>query len=210
MIFKRLILTGGTALALAAMLLLGSGALGDENEKALQLRAAFLLNFVKFTQWPDDAFDSTDSPITVAVLGDDPFGSILEQTFHDRAVHGRSIAVERFSIPSRRDYRSDDAYQSAFESLLARISRSHVVYLNIDAASMRRTILEQLASAQVLTVGHDRDHGRNGTILSLDEDRSKIVFYVNMQSLDDSRLKISSKLLRLARQIDADRGGRNK
>jgi len=45
-----------------------------------QVKAAFLYSFAKFVQWPDDAFGKPEGPFVVGVLGDDPFGAVLDQT----------------------------------------------------------------------------------------------------------------------------------
>src|SRR5688572_2161276 len=59
------------------------------------VKAAFLLNFAQFIEWPAEAFADAQSPIVVGVLGDDPFGTILEDVFHDASAQGRSLIVQR-------------------------------------------------------------------------------------------------------------------
>jgi len=44
-----------------------------------EVKAAFLTHFVRYTTWPDDAFEKPDSPIVLLVVGDDPFGSVLDK-----------------------------------------------------------------------------------------------------------------------------------
>src|SRR5712691_11391283 len=61
--------------------------------KEYQIKAACLLNFAQFIEWPATAFAEAGTPITVGVLGDDPFGQALEQTFQDESVQGRKLVV---------------------------------------------------------------------------------------------------------------------
>ena len=61
------------------------------------VEAAFLLNFTRFVEWPASAFDGLDSPLSICVLGEDPFGSTLDQVVEGESANGRHIAVERIS-----------------------------------------------------------------------------------------------------------------
>src|SRR5438445_13746410 len=63
--------------------------------KEYQVKAACLLNFAQFIEWPATSFSDSGTPITVGVLGDDPFGRALEQTFQDETVQGRKLVVTR-------------------------------------------------------------------------------------------------------------------
>ena len=51
-----------------------------------KIRAAYLLNFIRFTAWPEETFESDSSPITVTVIGEDTFGSILDDTFKSKTI----------------------------------------------------------------------------------------------------------------------------
>ncbi|MGH9611632.1 MAG: YfiR family protein, partial [Bryobacteraceae bacterium] len=60
-----------------------------------QVKAAFLLNFTKFVEWPAAAFAASDSPIAICVLGDDPFGGALDQIVEGEVVNGRKLVIQR-------------------------------------------------------------------------------------------------------------------
>ncbi len=60
-----------------------------------EVKAAFLLNFTKFIEWPAGAFASPDSPFTICILGRDPFGRALDQIVAGESVNGRKLAVRR-------------------------------------------------------------------------------------------------------------------
>src|ERR1044071_4339823 len=80
--------------ALCALLL--PPAMPAQQVAEYQLKAAFLFNFLQFVEWPADAFASADSPIVLGVLGEDPFGELLDQLVQDAAVSGRRIVVRRY------------------------------------------------------------------------------------------------------------------
>ncbi len=60
-----------------------------------RIKAAYLLNFTKFIDWPDSAFARANSPITICVAGEDPFNGVLEETIAGESVDGRPVAVQR-------------------------------------------------------------------------------------------------------------------
>ncbi len=73
-----------------------------------QVKAAFLLNFTKFIDWPAASFANPDSPITICILGKDPFGPVLDEIVQGETVNSRKVAVQRISQPpvlSRRGHR---------------------------------------------------------------------------------------------------------
>jgi hypothetical protein len=50
------------------------------------VKAVFLLNFARFVTWPESAFATPGAPLTVCVLGRDPFGSVLDQVFANERI----------------------------------------------------------------------------------------------------------------------------
>ena len=60
-----------------------------------QVKAAFLLNFTKFIDWPPAAFATPESPIAICIVGSDPFGRILDEIVQGEAVNARKVVVQR-------------------------------------------------------------------------------------------------------------------
>jgi len=59
------------------------------------VKAAFLYNLVKYTDWPPRAFTQPDEPIVIGLLGDDPFGDVLDRIVAGRTINGHPIVVRR-------------------------------------------------------------------------------------------------------------------
>ena len=91
--------TGGlrrlVCLLVTLALLMPVRAVAADERLEYQVKAAFLLNFTKFIEWPASAFDAPDSPIVICILGDDPFGKTLDQIVAGEVVAGRKIVVQR-------------------------------------------------------------------------------------------------------------------
>src|SRR5271157_5811294 len=84
------------ACVLAGSLILASRAL-PQTALEYEVKAAFLLNFAKFVEWPSSAFADSDSPIAICILGKDPFGHTIDELVQGEAANGRKLMVRRIS-----------------------------------------------------------------------------------------------------------------
>ncbi len=145
-----------------------------------QVKAAFLYNFAKFVEWPASAFPNETAPFVIGVLGEDPFSKDLDLITKGKIVQGRSIIVRRFHDTSD-------------------LAVCQILFISSSERPHLKDIFKALERANVLTVGEmDRFIQWGGTVnFFLLE--SKIRFEINTAAVDRSGLKISSKLLSLAR-----------
>lgn len=146
-----------------------------------QVKAAFLLNFTKFIDWPAAAFEAPDSPITICVLGGDPFGGELERFVAGEVVNGRKLAARRI----------DRAPQP----------KTCAVLFVAQSEKDPSRFLPVLGPG-VLTVGEgDRFVHEGGMIAFVIENR-RVRFEINQAAAENAGLKLSSKLLNVARLIE--------
>jgi len=147
-----------------------------------RIKAAFLYNFTLYTEWPSTSFAKADSPIIVAVLGDDPFGAELEAAVRGKTVRGRPIEVRRYGQPED-------------------VEPSHILFFSNSLAKHVPQLLRKFANVPSLTVGETEDFTRSGGVIRFFVDENKIRFEVNTDAAQRARLKLSSKLLHLARIV---------
>jgi hypothetical protein len=151
-----------------------------------EIKAAFLYNFAVFVEWPLSAFPDDRSPFVVGVVGRDPFGSILEETFRGKDVGGRRISVQRVSTAKD-------------------LGACHLVFVSSSERESMPRILESLKGSPTLTVGEmDGFAARGGCVGFYAEDR-KVRFEINLPTVKRAGLKVSSKLLRLARILETQK-----
>lgn len=74
-----------------------SGPSATPHPTEYQLKATFLYNFIRFADWPESAFAAPSDPIVVGVLGEDPFGPILDRLLGDEQVRRRPLLIRRFA-----------------------------------------------------------------------------------------------------------------
>lgn len=144
-----------------------------------EVKAAFLVNFAKYVEWPEKAFPETDSPFKIGVLGPDPFGVALERLTGDQELNGRKMTVER----------SDD---------IKELSACQIVFLAGSDRKSTSTDLEALKGLPVLTVGEQAGFAEQGGTVNFVVVETKVKFEINMATANRTDLKVSPRLLKLA------------
>lgn len=147
-----------------------------------ELKAAFLYNFTKFVEWPGESFPASDSPLRLCVLGDDPFGSELSQVTEGKVVGGHPVQVAVL-----------DNWHHARDCQLVFITSSELTPL--------RDILHGLRGTSALTVGDSNSFAKEGGMIRLLIEGGRMRFEVNLRAASEAHLKISSKLLSLAKAV---------
>jgi hypothetical protein len=151
-----------------------------------QLKAVFLYNFTQFTEWPTNAFSGTNSPVVIGVLGKDPFGRILDDTVRGETIHGRPLVVQRYT-------RAED------------IKECHVLFVSASEGNQLSPVFTGVQGRPILTVGETDNFVLNGGIVRFAIADNKIRLRINVDAAKRANLSISSKLLRLADIVTAQK-----
>ncbi len=158
-----------------------------------QLKAAFLLNFAKFIDWPPKAFADAQSPFTICVIGRDPFGSFLDEYLADKRIDNRPISIERLSSPRAPAQ-----------------SRCQIAFISASEQFHFRDIIASFDGQNTLLVGDANGFASSGGAIEFLLEEDHIHFAINPDAADRADLKVSSKLLSLAQIVHDDRDrGRN-
>jgi len=144
-----------------------------------EVKAVFLFNFTQFVEWPEDAFASSASPLVIGVLGEDPFGTVLDDAVRGEKVNGRSLVVQR--------YRST-----------AEIKNCQILFLSSSESQRMTQTLESLKGHSILTVSDIDGFASKGGVIRMATINRKIHLRVNLNAAQAARLTLSSKLLRPA------------
>lgn len=155
-----------------------------------QVKAAFLYNFAKFVEWPAAPAGPSPDRLALCIIGQDPFGDVLDQLTKGKTVNGRELVVRRLTG-------SEEA------------QGCQMVFI---AASERRripAILEGLRRADVLTVGETESFAQLGGVINFVRQGDRVHFEINLDAAERAGLRISSKLLSLAKIVrDPASGGK--
>ena len=158
-------------------------AAGQEFAKAnpRQVEAAFLRNFIKYVTWPAHAFADDRSPWHICILGSDPFGQDLEETFEGRTEQGRAVEI----------FRADT---------LAELPPCQIVFVAYKISANRRAALAELQKRPVLTVGEAADFLQEGGIIRFDVS-DHVEISVNLDRARSAFLTIQTKMLEISHEV---------
>jgi YfiR/HmsC-like len=159
----------------------------QEGPSEYQVKAAFLFNFGKFVEWPESSFVGANSPFSVCLLGDDPFGATLDQTLHGKTIANRPVMVSR-----------------AKEAASAR--HCQILFVGASEKSHLAGIFAALRGSNVLLVGETDGFAASGGAIQFTIEDNHIRFMINPDSVQRAGLQISSQLLALARIVRDERG----
>ncbi len=150
-----------------------------------QVEAAYLLSFMRYTEWPPGALPPPEAPIVVVVYRSSATAEALETiAASGELVAGREIEVRRARTAER---------------LARQLAGAHVLY--VGAAADATDALAR-TEALVLTIGAGPEFARQGGMLALVPLGNRIVFDANLAAIRVSGLKISAKVLALARRVE--------
>lgn len=156
-----------------------------------QVKAAYLFNFLKFVDWPGDPSKDAQAPWVIGVVGESPIGEELPRLIEGKTVLGRLLQAKRFQ--ANEDLRG-----------------CNILFISASDRKLLPSILAGLRGSSVLTVGDmDRFIESGGMIQFVIEDGS-VRLAIDVGVTSRARLKVSSKLLSLARTVTGvDRGANN-
>jgi hypothetical protein len=166
------------SLALCATLLAWSGARAQGSTLEYAVKANYLYKFGPFVEWPAEGFAGPSSPFVVCVMGEDPFGAVLDQAVRGQAVHGRTVIVRR---PTN----------------AVGAGGCHVLYLGRLRGQNPADVLRALREQPVLTVTDSAVGGPHGVVHFVLKS-GRVRFSVDEQAASAAKLSISSKLLALS------------
>ena len=151
-------------------------------------KANFLTTFPSFVDWPESAFTSAQSPFLICVRGDFSFGTSLAELARRASPHGRRVEV--------RWVHQDQELRSC-----------HIAFVSRSESKRYAKLLQFLEGTGVLTVGETESFLGAGGAVSFYFEHETLQFEVNLIAADTAHLKISSRLLALARHVVGKTGG---
>jgi hypothetical protein len=165
---------------LLAALLTASASGQPVNE--YQMKAAYVYNLAKFVEWPAGAFRNATDPIAICVLGQSPIQNLLEDAVRGEAIDNRKLTVHRLS----------DIQQAG---------ACHILFIAPPERKQLRSILRELQTPGVLTVGEMDGFLEEGGAVNFSLEGNRIRIDINISAAGQQKLRISPKLLSLARIV---------
>jgi len=169
------------ALLMMLTSLVSAGVSGQSIDE-YQVKAAFLYNFAKFVEWPSELMENSHEPITICVLGQNPFGKSLANVVNSKTISGHPILIRMIAA-----IRPGES--------------CHVLFISGSERKRLPAILEAVRTASILTVGEGEGFAGEGGMIGFRLDDGKVRFEINLLAAEQQKLRISSKLLNLAASV---------
>jgi len=177
-------------------------AAGSEQNRKQQIKAAFLYNFIKFIDWPEEKMADSNEPITIGIIGSEDFINAFEPVKHKK-IKDRNISVKYFAGFEKLG-KSEKANDPQWNQKIKTLKTCHVLFIcTCDSVRIDNStkIIKALKDSPVLTVGETDDFLESGGIINFLMEDKKVRFEINNTAAKQAKLKISSKLLRLAKRV---------
>ncbi len=151
-----------------------------------QVKAVFLFNFAQFVDWQPVAAQDPRAPLLIGILGEDPFGAILDET-----VRGERLGERPFEIRRLRE--------------LTDIAGCNILFISRSENERVAKILAAVQNRPILTVSDGDDFAKRGGMIEFVTDKTRIRLRINLEAAQAANVTISSKLLRVAEIVQTPR-----
>jgi YfiR/HmsC-like len=145
-----------------------------------ELKAAILYNLSRFVEWPPSTYADSQAPTVLCILGQDPFGAALKTLEQKQDGNSRPVSIRRLKNENG-------------------IRDCHILYISTSERKSVVQILSRLKGSNVLTVGEMSRFAAQGGIIQFTLADKQVRFDINLDAASRMTLKISSRLLVLAR-----------
>jgi len=147
-----------------------------------EVKAAFLFHFAQFVEWPSEAFQNPASPFIYCTIGEDPFRGELDQSLRGKNIGARTIEVRH----------------------IKQAQEVHGCQILFIGAGERKRSGEVMATAvghAILTVGESEGFAQEGGMIGFSLEENKIRFEINLEAVERANLRVSARLLALAKTV---------
>ena len=176
---------GGLAVAVAAGLLVCPAAAqtpGPSPTLEDEIKAAYLYNFTKFVEWPALAFPKTPSPFVICVAADASFERAVDRIVTGEKIGDRALRLVHVD--------GDD------------VAGCHVLFVGRSQQERAPRLLAAIGTAPVLTVSDAPRFLQQGGMILFVLENNRVRFDINVRAADRAGVRVSSKLLRVARRVE--------
>lgn len=160
--------------------LLASSAAAVDTAREEEVKAAYLVNFARYVEWPDEAFAGDDDPIVIGVLSGEDLASAVRGASRSKRIQGRPVVV------------------AAFEAA-AEVGPCHLLFIGEDREEQADEALDRLEDVPVFSIADYGGASRYEAMASFVRQGRKLRFEIDDRLARRRGLKISSRLLRLGR-----------
>ncbi len=156
---------------------------GLQTSRVFDIEAAFLIRFTKYITWPESSFKTLQSPIKIGIVGRDPFGTKIDKMARTFKDGNRPVEILRI------------------DSEMTGADKCHILFISPESINKMAEIEKNIAGKPILLVSNTPGFLKQGGIINFIIAGTKIRFNISLTNGRQMGLKISSKLLRVAKKV---------
>lgn len=146
-----------------------------------KIKAVYLYNFLKFTEWTNKDYPDTYETIRITILDEDPFGDAFDP-LEGREIKGKKLQITRISS-------------------IQELETCHLLYVNTLDKDRLKRVFALLGDSSVVTVGETEQFTKLGGIIGFFIEEDAVQFAINLTAADRAGIKFSSQLLKIAKIV---------
>lgn len=146
-----------------------------------EIKAAYIYNFINFIDWPPESNFYGNQSINLCIFGDDPFGKELDD-IKNEFVKGKKLTIKYYSS-------------------LEKLKSCNILFIPVTEKNHVAQIVKSIRTSNVLTISDAEEMAQQGVIINFFLEKKKVRFAINIEAARQAGLKISAKLLKLAKII---------
>ena len=168
---------------LVAALLLGAFPVSAQQQATeVAVKAALLYRFASYVEWPAEVLGAPGSPFVICVTGSDEVATELEQLVKGRTIANRPVTVRRLKEGEG-------------------VSGAHVLFVGGSDPGRIRAAARVARPRSVLVVSDAAGGLEAGSVINFVPADDRVGFEVSMEAAERSNLKVSSRMLGVARRV---------
>jgi len=166
----------------ASLLIAWSTAAQANPSNEYAVKAAFLFHFAQFVEWPAGTFKDANSPLTYCIVGADPFRGGLDDSLREKTIGARPLGVQHLKTTQG-------------------IQACQVLFIGAAESNRAPSILPKAKGMAILTVGESHNFAEDGGMIGFCMEGKKIRFEINVEAVSAAKLRMSARLLTLAKTL---------
>jgi hypothetical protein len=148
-----------------------------------EIKAMFLFYFSKFIEYPESALSSKSQPLRICIFGEDPFQNALDAAVQGKDAHGHSIEIKRFNKTET-------------------IKECQILFISSAEQASLPQIFAHTRQYPILTVSDMDNFIKSGGMIQFYIEENKVRFMVDLKKIQGATLKVSSRLLQVAKVVN--------
>ncbi len=155
-----------------------------EQAPEYDIKAGYLYKFLFFIQWPEKAFDESESTIEIGILGEDHFGYVFKK-IEGESINGRKLTIKKLGEDTRPEM----------------LRECQILFISRSLENRTWSILSSLKDYPVLTVSETATFIESGGMINFVTKKELIRFEINQVMAERVGIKMRAQLLRIAERV---------